>query len=59
MQFIFIHNKFKLLTAGIMKFNNDTLIFVCLQKVKYTMLYFINEMLTVVNFTKTKKMLEF
>lgn len=57
MQFIFIHNKFKLLTPDIMKFNSNTLIFVCLQKIKCTMLYFINEMLTVVNFAKTKKTL--
>ena len=55
MQFIFIHNKFKLLTANIVKFTGNTLIFDCLQKVKFKQTYFINEVLTVVGFTKMKK----
>ena len=57
MQFIFIHNKFKLLTANIVKFKCDTLIFDCLQKVKSKQVYFINEVLTVISFAKTKKTL--
>ena len=55
MQFIFIHNKFKLLTANIVKFTGNTLIFDCLQKVKFKQTYFINEVLTGVGFTKMKK----
>ena len=56
MQFIFIHNKFKLLTANIMKFIGVTLIFDYLQKVKFKQAYFINEVLTVgLHFFKPKK----
>ena len=57
MQFIFIHNKFKLLTANIVKLIGNTLIFDCLQKIKFKQTYFINEVLTVVGFTKTEKTL--
>ena len=55
MQFIFIHNKFKLLTADVIKSKVNTLIFAWLQKIVFNKTYFINTIQTFVYFMKKRE----